>query len=288
MMRSLRYVGMIACVASLANVARAEDAASPIRDEAHLFHADAIAKAEERIDAIRRTYGHKLFVETVATVAPHERKLFRFLWTRQVNRILEEQARKRADAAGVDGIFVVICNDPKDIHVIVRPAEDPSFTRHDAESLRRSIARRLQESGPDAGLLALTEQLRAILHAHATRGQSTAVVNEFILLGLLGGGVALWLVLALVRFKLRVRQAVRAGEASAGVSALQGPALLGAMFGSPSGVWIYDKLYPDLGRAAAGSGIATVPVPLAPHPADQTAITDRPIEEPIADEPVSP
>lgn len=283
MIRSLRYVGMIACVAALASNARAEDASSPIRDEAHLFHADAIVRAEERIDAIRRTYGHKLFVETVGAVAPHERKLFRFLWTRQVNRILEEQARKRADAAGVDGIFVVICNDPKDIHIVVRPAEDPDFTRHDAESLRRSIARRLQEGGPDAGLPALTEQVRAILKTHATRGQSTSVVNEYILLGLVGGGVGLWLVLALVRIKMRAGHTETAGV---GATALHGPALLGAMFGSPAGAWIYDKLYPDLRRASAGSSVAKTPGPLPPL--EQTAITDRPIDEPIADEPVSP
>jgi hypothetical protein len=276
---------MIACVASLASSARAEDASSPIRDEAHLFHADAIALAEERIDAIRRAYGHKLFVETVAAVAPHERKLFRFLWTRQVNRILEEQARKRADAAGVDGIFVVICNDPKDIHIVVRPAEDPDFTRHDAESLRRSIARRLQESGPDAGLLALTEQVRAILKTHATRGQSTSVVNEYILLGLVSGGVGLWLVLAIVRFRMRAGQADTAGAGGVGATALHRPALLGAMFGSPAGAWIYDKLYPDLRRSTAGSAAKAI-VPL-PQP-EQTAITDRPVEDPIADEPVSP
>lgn len=283
MRRRLRYVGMIACVVSLTSSARAEDASSPIRDEAHLFHADAIVRAEERIDALRRAYGHKLFVETVATVAPRERKLFRFLWTRQVNRILEEQAAKRADAAGVDGIFVVICNDPKDIHIVVRPAEDPDFTRHDAENLRRSIARRLQESGPDAGLLALTEQVRTILKAHATRGQSTSVVNVYILLGLVGGGVGLWLVLALVRFKMRAGQV---GMVGVGETALHGPALLGAMFGSPAGAWIYDKLYPDLRHATAGIDVVKATV-LLPQP-EQTAITDRPLEEPIADEPVSP
>jgi len=146
-------------------------------------------------------------VDTVKSASPHERKLFRVLRTRQVNRILEEHARKRASESAGDGIYVVICNDPRDVHVVVRAADDAAFTQHDSEELRRTLARRLHDSGPDQALLSLTNQVRATLQAHATRGQSTSVVNEFVLASLLGGGVALWLVLCGVRFKMRGRQA---------------------------------------------------------------------------------
>jgi len=229
----------------LASATRAEERAAPIRDDAGLFHADAAARAELLIDTLRRNYDRNLFVDTLKSTPPHERKLFRFLWTRQVNRILEEQAQKRARESGVDGIYVVICNDPKDVHVVVQPADDAAFTRHDAEALRRTVARRLQDSGPDAALLALVEQVRVMLHAHAMRGQSTSVVNELVLAGLLGGGVGFWLILCGIRYKMRLRDALLVSEVSTAEQTRRMPALLGAMFGSLAGQWIYDKLYPS-------------------------------------------
>jgi hypothetical protein len=236
----------VICLACLASAARAEDRTSAIRDEAGLFRADTIDQAERQIDDIHRTYDRNVFVDTVKSVPPHERKWFRFLWTRQVNRLLEEQARKRARESGADGIYIVICNDPKDVHVVVQPADDPAFTRHNAEELRRALARRLHDSGPDPALLAAVRQVDAALQAHRTRGQSTSVVNEFVLAGLLGGGLALWVVLGIIRFKMGAGRAI---NESAAERACERPALLGAMFGSPTGQWLYDKLYPCPARA---------------------------------------
>ena len=205
--------------------------------------------AEQQIEDIRRIYDRNLFVDTVKSASPHERKLFRFLWTRQVNRILKEHAQKRASESAVDGIYVVICNDPKDVHIVVRPADDPAFTHHDSEELRRTLARRLQDSGPDQALLAMIGQVRDTLQTHAMRGQSTSVVNEFVLASLLGGGVALWLVLCGVRFKMRANDAGNPLAASGPEAARRTPALLGAMFGFPAAQWIYDKLYPSTARS---------------------------------------
>jgi hypothetical protein len=271
------------CLACLTCTARAEERASPIRDEAGLFRADAIVQAELQIDDIRRTYGRNLFVDTVKSTAPHEQKWFRFLATRQVNRILEQQAQKRAAETGLDGIYVVICNDPKDVHVVVRPADDPAFTPHDANTLRLTIVRRLQDSGPDLALLALIRQVQSILQAHATRGQSTSVVNEFVLASLLGGVVGLWLLLCLIRFKMRARHASDSIEQSAEERARRGPALLGAMFGFPAGHWLYDKLYPS---SAQSAGPLPAPEPLAVVEGEDAE--SSPVDERAEDAPVAP
>ncbi len=279
LLRLLPTLGLVC----LANAARAEERAAPIRDEAGLFHADAVVRAEQLIDEIRHNYGRNLFVDTVKSSPPHERKLFRFLWTRQVNRILEEQAQKRAREAGLDGIYVVICNDPKDVHVVVQPADDPAFTQHDAETLRRTTARRLQDSGPDAALLAVAEQVRSTLHAHARRGQSKAIVHEFVLGGILAGGVGLWLALCAIRYKIRIRDPITANEVGAAEGARQRPALLGALFGSPAGHWIYDKLYPK-----ASPGPQTPPELSGGEVVDKIELASAPVDEQPEDAPVSP
>ncbi|HWG43852.1 MAG TPA: hypothetical protein VN688_13830 [Gemmataceae bacterium] len=282
MIPALQRVLLALCLVCMASAARAEERTSPIRDEAELFHADTILRAEQQIEDIRRTYDRNLFVDTVKSASPRERKLFRFLWTRQVNRILEEHARKRASESKVDGIYVVICNDPKDVHVIVRPADDDMFTQHDSEELRRSLARRLQDSGPDPALLAMTNQVRATLQAHAMRGRSTSVVNEFVLAGLLGGGVALWLLLCGVRFKMQGKQARSLFDESAPQGSRRTPALLGAMFGFPAGQWIYDKLYPNTPRTPE------LTIALEDDAVEKTEVESPPVDESPEDAPVAP
>lgn len=235
-------------LACLASAARAEDRATPIRDDAGLFHAEAVARAEKGIADIRRRFDRNLFVRTVALTSPRKKQLpwwqqFRWFFKprKAMNRILEEQARKIADSSGADGIYVVICTAPRDVHVIVRPGDDPLFSTRDAETLRKSSAWHLSEKGADAALLSVVKQVDALLQTHAKRGRLTSVVNEIFLAAILVGGVALWLILYSVRLKLR---AGHLREEDAAKPARGTPALLGAQFGFPAALWIYDKLHP--------------------------------------------
>lgn len=277
--RVLAALGLIC----LASAARTEEPPAAIRDDARLFHADAIAQAEAQIDDLRHKYERNVFVRTVSSAGPNERKRFWFLRTPQVNRILEEQARRIADETGAEGIYVVICQRPRDVHIIVRPADDSLFGRHDAEALRRTVARRLHEGGGDAALLTLVEQVRSTLQGNVTRGPSTAVLSELALAGILGGGLLLWLVLSIVRYKTRAAQPA---EEDPTERARRRSALLGAMFGFPAGLWIYDRLY----RCPSG-----VPAPLyepePPAPAEGESAENAenlPAGEPTEDAPVSP
>jgi hypothetical protein len=276
--RFLVVVGL----ACLASAARAAEPPAAIRDDAGLFHADAIAQAETQIDDIRRTFDRNLFVRTVASAAPNERKRFWFLRTPQVNRILDEQARRIADETGAEGIYVVICQRPRDVHVVVRPGDDPLFSRHDAEALRRTVARRLHEAGGDDALLALVDQARTTLQNNVTRGPSTSVLSEFALAGILGGGLVLWLVLSIVRYKMRAAHPVEEDSAE---QVRRRPALLGAMFGFPAGLWIYDRLYPCPSGAPAPWCAPEPSPPADGEAAEQTE--DHPAGEPTEDAPVS-
>jgi hypothetical protein len=275
----------VICLACLANVTRAEERASPIRDGAGLFRADAVARAEQQIDEIRRTYGRNVFVETVKSASPQKWHWKWFLGTREVNRLLQEQAEKRADAAGADGIYVVICNDPRAVHVVVRPADDPAFTPHDAETLRRTVARLPRGGSPNEALLAVVRQVQTILQAHATRGQTTSVVSEFVLAGVLAGGLGIWLVLWLIRYKMRSRRPEDPVEETAEEQVRRRPALLGAMFGFPAGHWIYDKLYPSPTQAAA-LPVREPPVEAEGNGTEKTDADGPPAEERVEDAPI--
>lgn len=265
------------CVFVPANGVHAEERPQSIRDDAGLFHADAIARAEQGTAELRRSSDRNLFVQTVASATPQQRGWFPFLRTPQVNRLLEEHARHYADNVGLPGIYVVICRRPRDVHVIVRPADDPLFTRHDAETLRRLMARRLTDNA-DAALLAAVDRVRATVQEHEKNGPPS-VVNEVVLAAFLGGGFLLWLLLVLVRWKTRRRQTALQTERDVRVI----PALLGSLFGCPAAFWIYDKLYPSLAPS--------VDVPAMPsegNETNETGIQNRLFSERADDLPVSP
>jgi hypothetical protein len=274
------------CLACLVNATWAEERKAPIRDDAKLFHAAAIEQAKQRIADIHRTFDRNVFVRTVESVSPQPRRWFPFLRTPQVNQMLELQARKFASERGVPGIYVVICTHPRDVHIIVRPEDDPEFSRRDAETLRRTLARGLHDRGADAALLGFLDQLNDVLQDHATRGPST-LVNDVLVAGLLGGGLGLWLLLRLIRFKMRRNRPATAWDAGSinesGTQARETAALLGAMFGYPAGLWIYDKLYP------CPPGATPLCQPLAGDEEKSAKIEgdQHPLPEPAEDAPVS-
>jgi hypothetical protein len=247
------------CLVCLASAARAENQTAPIRDDAGMFHAAAIQSAEQRIADIHMTFDRNVFVRTVGSAPP--RRWFPFLRTPKVNRMLEEQAQNYADESGSAGIYVVICKRPLDVHVVVRPEDDATFSRRDAEMLRRTLAWRLHEKGADAALASLVDQLHDVLQEHQERGPPV-VDNNVVLGGVIGGGVGLWLLLRLIRFRMRAGGRAGSRQRPEEVPARATPALLGAAFGCPAGLWIYDKLYPFY--SPASSSLCEPPIEPAP------------------------
>jgi hypothetical protein len=254
----------LCCLVCMANVVRAEDRAAPIRDDAKMLHSDAIDRAEQRIADIRDKFDRSLFVRTVDT-APSQR-WFPLLRTPKVNRMLDEQARIYADESGAPGIYIVISKRPRDVRVLVRPEDDALFSRRDADSLRRTLAWRLHEKGADAVLSALVDRVDVLLKEHQERGPSV-IVSDAALVGVMGGGLGFWLLLRLIRLRMRARSGRERK-----ISPRSTTALYGAMFGCPAGIWIYDKLYPDSAEAAGKSAAVAL---VEPQPQEQQ-IEDRP------------
>ncbi|HEY7330482.1 MAG TPA: hypothetical protein VH592_22770 [Gemmataceae bacterium] len=233
----LRTVSLL-CLVCLASSVRAQDQVAPIHDDAKMFHDSAIDRAEQEITNIRRTFERGLFVRTVASPAPQPSRWLPQLRTPRVNRMLEEQDRTFAEESGAPGVYVLICKRPRDVHVVIWPPDDAELNRHDAENLRQSLLRDLHDKSADDALFALVDRLQDILQDRAAHG-SSPVINDIVLAGLLGGGLALWLLLRLIRRR------IRAGDASEqGTLPHETPASLGTMFGFPAGLWIYDKIYP--------------------------------------------
>jgi hypothetical protein len=222
---------------SLAGVARAEEKAPPIRDDANLFSAPAITQALAEISEIHETYHRDVVIETIKELPSVDRHLFKFLWSHELHRRMEQQSRERAQEAGVDGILILICMEPR---VMVEPiAWPPShgrfFRSRDAAELRRKVGRLVAEKRPDQ---ALAEAIRLVRHdfeANLADRQRAEPANEWFLAAAGGIFVGFWLVLRVARRRLEGAGPAEPPELTT--------ALLASRYGSVTGYWLYDKLF---------------------------------------------
>jgi hypothetical protein len=257
-------LSLVAALAlALPRPGRADVNTPTVVDDARLFGPETIAQAERQIDEIRRTYQRDLLIETVEAL-PRPRKWWLRFWARrQVNRALADLARERAQDAAVDGLCVLICKDPRGVSVVAWPeGHGQEITAEDCEQLRTQVVRDLQ-GDPDQALLNAVAKARNLFHHRlaAERAGSRDGVNIFLVAVIMLALLGVWLTLCLVRLRLN------AGHRPA--LADQAPGLLGYMFGSMAGHWIYDRLF------QAG------PAPLAPAGPDLVAAWGR--ETPAAE-----
>lgn len=222
----------------LASSVQAQKPASPIHDDAGMFHAATIDHAEQEIAAIQRTFDCGVFVRTIASASPRPSRWLPTLRTPRVNRMLEEQVRSFAAESALPGLYIVVCSRPRAVHVVIQPEGNADLSSRDAEMLRQNLLRDLHDKGNDAALLSLVERVQGMLLQNASRS-STPAVEGVVLIGLLCGGLALWLFLRLVRRR------IRAGSLSdREPSPRERLAMHGDMLGFPAGQWIFDKMYP--------------------------------------------
>jgi hypothetical protein len=249
---------------SLAGVVRAEEKAPPIRDDANLFSAPAITKALAEISEIRETYHRDVVIETIKELPSVDRHLFKFLWSHELHRRMEQQARERAQAAGVDGILILICTEPRVMVEAVAwpPSHGRFFSSRDAKELREAVGRLVKEKRPDQ---ALAEAIRLVRHdfeSNLADRQRSEPANEWFLAAAGGIFVGFWLVLRVARRRLEGADPTEPPELTT--------ALLASRYGSVTGYWLYDKLFLAYRTALPGPPVLA-PKAAAEVPADEDA-----------------
>jgi hypothetical protein len=227
--------------------ARAESPAGAISDGAGLFNAETTARAEKEIADIRRTYHRDLVVETVKSVPDADLKRVRGMNRREAAAYFAGWATERAQMAKVDGIYMLVCQEPKRyVQVSVFPeGSETVLTATERDRTEQLFLNTWGRSGPNNALLAALERIKEALKGRFPPEGAQADSSAFswwtfgyILLAFL----ALWLVLGLIRARLATPPADGIQGVSQGrVTVMSG--LLGGMFGSVAGHWIYDTLF---------------------------------------------
>jgi hypothetical protein len=244
-----------------------------VNDRAGLFSADAVARARESIRQFRHDYHRDLFIETFAHVPDADGKRVSRMWTPSRERYFTDWAARRAKAVGVDGVYVLICKDPKHVHVLVHPdTPEQRFTDDNAKELRKRLERQLPKSA-DAALNDAVEYVReAVKENLAAREAASSAIPFGTVAWLLGAVLGAWLLLSLARAVLHWR-AGAADPAHVGLTA----AFFAGLFGTTAGHWVYDRLFRAHAPASPQpeSDFLHAPPPRPPDPEDAPGAGDQ-------------
>lgn len=229
----------------------ADRAVGRVIDEAHLFKPDAIEKADRQIKHIRARFGTDLTIVTLKGLSEIDTDPYNLDNADQKRELFDEWVRARASR--LDGIYVVICLDPKMIHIVV--SEGTDFTDLNRRNLYRLLVDRIQPDNPDQGavqgffnkfrkkrdnnegLLAAVDFVEAKLNAN----RPVDLTNWMFGMGAIAGILGVWIVLGLVRMRLRRRTPAEAGVHDADDSG-RSIAVLGGGIGAVCGDWLFGRV----------------------------------------------
>jgi hypothetical protein len=262
-----------------------------VKDEAKLFSAAAVEQANRRIADIKDIYQIDLFVDTLKELPDTTREQVLSMRSRDQKKLYRKTAQELAEKAGVNGIYVLVTTEPRNVVLIGWPTEDRENARKPLEEggglsatqrddrLLKPFMRELRND-PDAALLRLIDHFRTAVTSRVADDPSPLeTMAAFFLVSIL---FAAWLVLSLLRRATVKRQAEEMGE-SAGT--LYPPAMLGSLFGVAAGFWVYDRLFRNERPQTAAATAETAAPPISPS----THITsEAPAPAPVenTDEPV--
>jgi len=149
--------------------------AREVQDEAGFFSPAAVQKANAVIAEIHRAYKKDVLIETFVS-APADAKSLDLSNKNVEREYFQKWAARRFKSDQVDGIYVLICKDPKWVQPAVgqRTRELGIFTNQNRDELGRIFLKDLHAGKPDEALLQAVNYVRDTLrtHAQAVRGNA--------------------------------------------------------------------------------------------------------------------
>jgi hypothetical protein len=224
-----------------------------VRDGAGLFNPATIDKARRRIDAVRSKRGIDLVIETVSELPDLSSDDLRKMRNRQSRDRLRKIAQDHADAAGCNGLFVLIVSDPRHVTVVGWPGQrELDISSVKRENLRKYLARELP-TDPNRALLGACDHFEEI--GRSLQARPPTPFPLLAALVLIGSLVGVWILLRFVRSRVIYP-----------APPIYQPAMLGSLFGVPSGYWIYDRLFHAEHPLTPPPSQHPEPTPPAPQP----------------------
>jgi uncharacterized membrane protein YgcG len=192
---SVRWLCLVSLAAGwLLTPPAAQAGSRGIVDGAGLFSKrGSVEEMDRRIEDIHSRHGVGVLIETVATTPADRADELKQLG--QVG-FFDLWAEERALSADVDGVYVLICTDPRHVEVYVRgDTAEKAFDKHTREQLRRLLAQRIANPKSDVlrDSLTFVQDRLERSEREAKRGGWAWVVAVMLAI------VGVWLVVVVVR-----------------------------------------------------------------------------------------
>ena len=129
-------------------LAAAGPASAAVNDEAGLFSADAIKRADQTIQKIQREYGTGLTVDTVPRIPANLEGKFKQLGK---DEFFRDWAESKAKRERDKGIYVLICKSPGRVEALVdAQTREKNFTYRNRDELVKKMLAQFGEKKWDA------------------------------------------------------------------------------------------------------------------------------------------
>lgn len=248
-----------------------------VRDNAGIFSAPAVKQADEVIRNLQRDFRKELLVETFAAVPDSRTNDY----ARSREEFFTSFVRERAQAARLDGIYVLVMKEPPPhryrIQVGVGQATiKRAFVAKDRDELVRLLQSSFREDKYDEGLrtaVAFVERtLRGNLQsgaaprplaqgapmrqsAPASSSSSSFSMGSLLVLGLfvVGGVLVIGFIMRIVRGGMGGGGGVSGGGGLLGGGGGFFSSLLGGIGGAMAGSWLYDRFMSGNAHASDNS-----------------------------------
>jgi hypothetical protein len=150
----------VAVALGLALAGRSAAVAPEIKDDAKLFSAEALKKANEQLRDIFRTYRRDFLMETFAAPQSEPAEKVKALADKERSAFFIKWAISRSDERVVNGVYVLFCKDPEYLVVGISNPARRVLSGQDRKKIDEIIRRSIGEKKPDEGLQAAIKYVR--------------------------------------------------------------------------------------------------------------------------------
>jgi uncharacterized membrane protein YgcG len=133
-------------------VGTAAAVAPEIKDEAKFFSPEAVKKANKQIREIAQKSGKDLLVETLPAVPGDQAAKVKAMSIEEREKFFHNWAADRAQAAVVNGVYILVVKDPPHLEIEITPKARSSFNKEDFDKLRSMLLGKFRAKQFDEGL----------------------------------------------------------------------------------------------------------------------------------------
>lgn len=234
-MAAIAVAGLLSLPGSALASAKETPAQLIIADDAKFFSEEAKQKAKDIVAGSLGIGNRQVHFDTYESLSEEDRKLL------EASKETFWNDWAKTKAQGNRGIEILICREPRHIHVMAdKQMRDRGFGADKQVALKNAIIAHFKTGDFDGGLVAAAEYVKAEMPKDITskgkdeQNKGGTSVGTWICLGiclLLG----IWLVIGLIR--------AFSGGGMGGRGGGFGTALLGGLFGAMAGMWLYNSFF---------------------------------------------